>query len=387
MRLLQKSTIITTGLAMFSMFFGAGNVVFPLALGQFAQDKNFFAILGMLITAVGVPMLGLVATTLFNGDYKQFFDRIGKIPGFLTATVIMGLLGPFGAIPRCVALSYSTMQMYLPGISLPMFSFLACLVIWLFTYNRSKIIDILGFYLTPLLLISLGIMIVKGFMNAQQPAAAAYERMEIFLKGLREGYQTMDLLAAFFFSSVVIECLKQASDDPHEPKDYKNLVSVTLKASCIGALLLSIVYIGFSYIASFYSTALKGISSDTLISVIAVEILGPQAAFIASIIVALACLTTAIALAVVFAEFIHKDISMQRVSYERALVGTLIITFFISTLNFTGIVKFLAPILEIVYPALIAISLLNIMYKLFNFEPIKLPVLLVFMGSLILYFI
>src|SRR3984893_3016927 len=100
-----KSNTIATGLVMFTMFFGAGNVVFPLALGQYAQDKNFYAILGLLITAVGVPFLGLIAMTLFNGDYKSFFDRIGKIPGFIVAAVILGLIGPFGAIPRCVALS------------------------------------------------------------------------------------------------------------------------------------------------------------------------------------------------------------------------------------------------------------------------------------------
>src|SRR3984957_3942591 len=95
-----KSATIATGLAMFSMFFGAGNVVFPLALGKIAQDQNVFAILGMLITAVGVPFLGLVAMTLFNGNYIHFFERLGKVPGFLVVTAMLGLIGPFGAIPR-----------------------------------------------------------------------------------------------------------------------------------------------------------------------------------------------------------------------------------------------------------------------------------------------
>src|SRR5665647_1655937 len=99
----NKSPIIATGLAMFSMFFGAGNVVFPLALGQIAQDKNFFAILGMLVTAVGVPFAGLIAMTLFNGDYRKFFARMGAVPGFIVVAIIMGLIGPFGAIPRCIA--------------------------------------------------------------------------------------------------------------------------------------------------------------------------------------------------------------------------------------------------------------------------------------------
>ena len=93
----KSSTIIASGLALFSMFFGAGNVIFPLALGQFAQDKTFYAILGLLITAVGVPLIGVVAMALYDGHYKTFFARIGKTPGFILAVVMMGLIGPFGA--------------------------------------------------------------------------------------------------------------------------------------------------------------------------------------------------------------------------------------------------------------------------------------------------
>jgi len=116
-----QSNTLSTGLAMFSMFFGAGNVVFPLAMGQYAQDKNFFAILGLLITAVGVPFLGLMSMTLFDGDYRKFFGRIGKIPGFIIALAIMALIGPFGAMPRVIALSYSTAKNFFPKHYTPLF--------------------------------------------------------------------------------------------------------------------------------------------------------------------------------------------------------------------------------------------------------------------------
>ena len=95
----SKTNIIAIGFAMFSMFFGAGNVVFPLALGQYAQDHNFYAILGLLITAVGVPFAGLMAMTLYNGDYKKFFERIGPLPGFAVAAIIMGLIRPSVRFP------------------------------------------------------------------------------------------------------------------------------------------------------------------------------------------------------------------------------------------------------------------------------------------------
>lgn len=381
----NKSTTVATGLAMFSMFFGAGNVVFPLALGQIAQDKNIYAIAGMLITAIGVPFLGLISMTLFNGDYRQFFERMGKIPGFLIAIFIMGLIGPFGAIPRCIALSYSTAQMFLPNIPLPLFSIVSCVLIWLFTFKRSSIVDVLGYVLTPLLLGSLGIIIIKGLITSPAAVEATHEPLKLFLKGLNDGYQTMDLLGAFFFSSVVIACLYSSINNAETNKHQKLLVTA-LKSIAIAAFLLAIVYIGFSYVASFHSEILDNITSDRLISVIAVHVLGPYAAVIACIAVALTCLTTAIALASVFAEFIHKDITLNKMSYNIALILTLIITYFVSTLNFQGIAAFLAPILQVCYPALIMLSTVNILYKFYGFKPVKIPVLITFVLSLIAFF-
>jgi LIVCS family branched-chain amino acid:cation transporter len=357
-----------------------------LALGQIAQDQNFSAILGMLITAVGVPFLGLISMTLFDGDYKQFFDRIGKVPGFIVAAAILGLIGPFGAMPRCIALSYSTMQVLVPNMSLPIFSAISCVVIWLFTFKRNTILETLGYFLTPILLLSLAVIIVKGLFMSEAAPVANHDSFAIFLKGLKDGYQTMDLLGAFFFSSVIIAGLKSAAG-VSENKHPKKLIITALKSSCIGAFLLAIVYIGFSYVASYHSAALNDVSSDELISRIAIHILGSHAAIIACIAVALACLTTAIALGSVFAEFIHKDISMGKVGYGPSLIITLVITFLISTLNFTGIAAILAPILQVGYPALIAMAVLNLMFKLYNFKPIKLPVLIVFLISIGAFFI
>ncbi|MBA3815226.1 MAG: branched-chain amino acid transport system II carrier protein [Parachlamydiaceae bacterium] len=359
----SKFNTLATGLAMFSMFFGAGNVVFPLALGQIAQDKNFFAILGMLITAVGVPFAGLLAMTLYNGDYKRFFGRIGKVPGFFLAAGIMGLIGPFGAMPRCIALSFSTAKMFLGNVSLPMFSIVACLLIWVFTFRRTNIVSTLGYVLTPLLLGSLGVIIICGFVDSPAAPLSTHENFDIFLKGLKDGYQTMDLLGAFFFSSVIIASLKK-NIEPNAPNYSKRLMISALQATAIGAGLLALVYVGFSYIASFHGSALKNISSDELISVIAVHVLGPKAAMVACIAVSLACLTTAIALAVVFAEFVQKEISGNKINYSSALIGTLVVTFFVSTLNFTGIAAFLLPILQVCYPGLIVLCLVNIAYKL-----------------------
>lgn len=383
---LAKTNTLATGLAMFSMFFGAGNVVFPLGLGQYAKDHNFYAILGLLITAVGVPFAGLISITLYNGDYKKFFGRIGTVPGFIVSAIILGLIGPFGAIPRCVVLSYSTMKSYLPeGFSLTWFSLISCALIFILTIKRNRIIDILGFFLTPILLASLAIIIIKGLIASPSLEPSGHSKLAVFLQGIKEGYQTMDLLAAFFFSSVVIDCLRKDIDITIQ-KNYKDTIFLSLKASLIGAFLLSLVYIGFSFVAAFYSPLLKETPQGELPAMIAYHVLGPLA-IAAQVAVILACLTTVIALASVFAEFLHKDIFLDKVGYGESLFITLIITFFISTLNFTGIVNFLQPILQVCYPALIVLCIVNILHKLYHFSWIKTPVFVTFFLSLIAYFL
>src|SRR5260370_33601848 len=117
--------VFTTGFALFSMFFGAGNLVYPLSLGLNAQDQCLPAIGGFLITAVGVPMLGFLSMMLFQGQYRVFFQKIGALPGFFLIAATLCVMGPFGALPRCIALSYAAVNATAPLLSLEMFSLLA----------------------------------------------------------------------------------------------------------------------------------------------------------------------------------------------------------------------------------------------------------------------
>lgn len=366
---------------MFSMFFGAGNIVFPLAMGQYAQNQNIYAIMGLMITAVGVPFLGLVAMALYDGNYKDFFQKIGKIPGFVVALFIMLLIGPFGAMPRVIAFSHSTAKMFMGNVSLPLFSAISCGIIYLMTYKRSRILDILGYFLTPLLLFSLVVLVVRGLLTGDVAGATEHSNTTVFFKGLWEGYNTMDLLATFFFSSVVILCLKKELH-PESQKDFKKLVKMTLKASCIGASLLGIVYIGISFVAAGHSNYLANFPTEEMLGQLSLRMLGPYAGIIAVLAVAMACLTTAIALAAVFAEYIHKDITNYKLSYRNALIFTLVSAFFMSTLNFSGIMSFLAPILSFIYPSLIVLAFVSVMHKLYNFQYIKLPVFATFVVTL-----
>lgn len=382
----SSANIIATGLAMFSMFFGAGNVVFPLTLGQTAQDKNIWAILGLLITAVGVPFLGLISMSLFDGSYKKFFGRLGAVPGFLIAAIIMALIGPFGALPRCIALSYSTTQMFFPGINIEVFSLISCLLIFVFTVKKNSILDLLAYILTPLLLGSVGVIIVKGLLFSPAAPISDTTAMENFFHGLKEGYQTMDLLGAFFFSSVVIACLKKDMIPGHE-LTHRQLLNLMGKASLIGASLLSLIYIGFSYVAAFNANALSQVTTDQLLGQIALNVLGPYAGIVACFAVAMACLTTAIALACVFAEFVHYDLTGGRMGYIPSLIGTLILSYCISVMNFVEIVKALSPILQVLYPALIVLSIFNLFYKIFDVKTVIIPFVIMLAISLADFFL
>lgn len=266
--------------------------------------------------------------------------------------------------------------------SLPLFSLLSCGLIYLMTYKKSRILDILGFVLTPVLLLSLAILVVKGLITGIPQGPSGDSNMTVFLNAMKEGYNTMDLLATFFFSSVVVTCLKQ---ELGESTGVKKLVSMTLSASCIGAFLLAIVYIGISYVAASHSASLEGIPKDELLGNLAMQIMGPYAGIVAVLAVALACLTTAIALAAVFAEFLHENITFGKLGYQISLVLTLVATFFMSTLQFSGIQSFLVPILIVIYPALIMLSLVNLLHKTTGFTWVKTPVAIVFCISLAAY--
>jgi branched-chain amino acid:cation transporter, LIVCS family len=358
----RSSPVFSTGLAMFSMFFGAGNVIFPLVVGQIAGDQTPYALLGLLLTAVGVPFLGLIAILLFKGNYQEFFARCGKVPGFLLMAAIMLMIGPFGALPRCIALSYSTLKLSWPFLSFGFFSVAASIVIFLCTFKKSQTIKLLGYFLTPFLLLSLAVIVVIGLWKGGASTQSSFTAFQSFWLGFKEGYNTMDLLASFFFSAIIYNSLKEDSRNANL-RDDRALFILSLKASCIGGALLSLIYMGFSLVAAWHAPHLTVSNQGELLGALTLKILGPYAGLVASATIAFACLTTAIALTTVFAEFLQK-VLWRDLSYAQALVITLILGYVVSLLEFTGIVALLTPFLQIVYPALIVFTIFNIAFKL-----------------------
>lgn len=383
----QSSSVIAAGLALFSMFFGAGDLIWPLILGGWSGDQNFFAMLGLLITGVSLPLLGLISMVLFEGNYRAFFDRLGKYPGFVILFIIQAILGPLGSVPRLITLSYATLKPYLPSqISLILFSVAACAIIFCFTLKRQKVIQILGLFLTPVLLVCLGFILLLGFINHPDPMPIALSAGEAFHKGLNVGYNTLDLIASFIFAPLVLSHFRE--DDPLlDPKIVRhNQFMKMLKASLLAAGLLSAMYIGLTYVASFYTPTLPvDHAPEERLSAIAMHLLGPYGAFVACIAVALACLTTAIPISSISAEYIRTDLLRSRGSIIFPLIASLLLSASIANLGFIGIANMLSPLLHIICPGLIVLSILNIVYKLFEFKIAKIPVYSAFGISVVGY--
>ncbi len=395
MNTLKKFDCFAFGLAIFAMFFGAGNIIFPLALGQIALDQTPWGLSGFLLTAVAMPFIGLLAMFRYQGKIKLFFSRLGKIPGLVIATLVISLLGPFGAAPRCIALMHSTLSLSFPGLPLVLFSLSTCGLIFLFSFRENYLVKWLGYVLSPLMIALLILVVIKGFIGAPEAFLISSNPSNIshFWKGLTEGYNTMDLLAAFFFAPIVISSLGSAERDPHlnletaapiksdsGSKDCIALASSTavsrlnrfvLIASLIGAFLLALVYIGFCYLAYLYAPQLAGVANDQLLGTIAIKILGPYAGIIVGLTVTFACLTTAIALIAAFASFIEKEILREKVGYVPILIVSLLITFAVTTLEFQGIARLLNPILEICYPALILLTFYNLFKPSLNDQVLR----------------
>lgn len=355
----RQLSFFVIGLALFSMFFGSGNLIFPLFLGQVTQDQWVVASLGFFTTAVFLPLIGVIAMVTYKGDYYTFFGCFGKKIGFISILILLSVWIPLGSGPRCAALAYASMLPYTESpVPIWIFSALYCSLTYLVVCKKARILDVLGYILTPLLLLCLATLIIKGInFESLAPASLSSESLPYIFRGLSEGYNTMDLIASFFFSASIIDILRRTSND-----EARSL-STTLKASLVGASLLSIVYIGLICLAVSHGEALYTIPKEQLLVHIAKDILGSQLGIIASVAVVLACFTTSVALATVFANFLAERVFGGRDHYPTALFITQSLTFVMSITGLQGITAVTEPILQLFYPMLMIMIAINLTRK------------------------
>ena len=234
MRRLLKSTVVSAGLAIFSMLFGAGNLIFPLRVGLISGSNITWGLSGLLLTACFIPIIGLLGVILFNGDYRSFFDRVGKVPGSLLIFFCMAVIGPLIAMSRIVTLSYKTVLPFLPlDTPLIVFSILFCGLTFFATYKENKLIDLLGRFISPALLTSLLIILAKGLMHSQPLHEVTQSGPTIFWKSAVLGYQSLDLLGTIFFASIVLTILKNTMRN-NDDYNIKTVAWTAMKSGLLG---------------------------------------------------------------------------------------------------------------------------------------------------------
>ena len=382
MRALFTKTTWITGFAIFSMFFGAGNVVFPLLLGKICGDKNFIATAGLLITAIGGPLLGLFGAMLFKGNFKEFFCRVGKPFGYIFMATTALLLGPFAVMPRCMIVSHAAVSSFFPNLTLFGFSLVSSALIFILVFKKNKLLPILGTLLSPLLLTCL-ILIILIALFGGNTTEVEISHAHAFKKGLLVGYDTMDLIASIFFSVSIWTLLKTKLRQEHH-RDPKFETQVFLVAGSFAGLLLGCVYVGFSHVASLHIPLLASTSGENLLTTLAYSALGPVFGVVANIAIALACITTIMSLAVTFTEILRNDFHLKKLNYPTCVFVLVIITTIFSNLGFNTIMKVIHPAVELCYPAIIVMTICNILYKTCHFKMIKLPVYLTLLATFLI---
>lgn len=380
---MNRSRILMTGIAIFSMFFGAGNVVFPLLLGVESGDRLFYALAGLLATSIGGPLIGLAAATLFQGNAKNFFYRTGPIFGFVLIILTLGLLGPFAVLPRCVVVSHAAATAFFPDFSLSLFSLMFCMLAFVASVKQTKVLPLLGYVLSPLLLVSLLCIILSGVYFGGELKSVDLTSWEAFKNGAFSGYDTMDLIAAIFFSTAIWHLLDKSFKEEGKAVSPKILLKTLLFSGLIGGMLLALMYAGLSLACAFNHNVLHEVPPQKLMTAISYSLLGPFFGSIANLAVLLACFTTVISLAVTISDVLRHHFLPKVFSHSFSLALILGVTALLSTIGFEAIMSIIHPLVALCYPAIIVLALCNIAHLLWGFPYVKTPVYLTLAMTLV----
>lgn len=354
----KRPSYLVVGLALFSMFFGSGNLIFPLMLGRDAGASFPLSAIGFVLTAVLVPALGIIAIVFAEGDYESIFRKSfnKKISLILIFITLLSFI-PFGAGPRCVVLAHASLKTFMPMPSLWIFAIAYLILVGFLVNDRSRLLDVLGKILTPLLLISIAIMVGSAFFHGEiKPPLSSNN--DIFVTSLFEGYNTQDLLSSLFFSSSLILLIKTSFNDK------KTLMITIFQGSVVGIILLAALYICLMAASSLHSDILAGHSGIDLVSILAKHTLGKNFGLVAGIAVALACLTTAVALIMAFSQFLATHILPK--GSRLALPLSLISVYFTALLEFDGIMAIISPMMKVIYPVLLFVVIRYLVHIIAN---------------------
>lgn len=355
---MKKKDILFTGLMLFALFFGAGNLIFPPFLGMEAGRSFWPAIIGFVITGVSLPILAVVAISFTKGGVAAIGSRVHPLFGLLFAIIVYLAIGPFFGIPRGASVAYEMgVQPFLEASSNgSLFIFMTgfFLLVYLFSLNPLKLVNRIGQWLTPALLLSIAALCVAAFFKFDAPLTAPTEKytQSPFITGFIEGYLTMDTIAALAFGIVVISAFAERG-----VTDRGSLAKATISAGIIAGVGLATVYISIGWIGTKMTTTGTYENGGALLTEAAYLLFGDGGQVLLGTIVALACLTTCIGLTSACARYFNER--WTTISYKNFVRLLIIISFAIANLGLTQIINISGPVLIMIYPFAIVLVLLS----------------------------
>ncbi|MGA8943236.1 MAG: branched-chain amino acid transport system II carrier protein [Thermoactinomyces sp.] len=360
---------VTIGLMLFSLFFGAGNLIFPPFIGLEAGNHVFIAMAGFFLTGIGLPLLAVIAVGLAENGFQSIANRVHPLFGLILSLIIYLAIGPFFAIPRTATVSFEMGVSFLPESvtgavwALPVFSIVYFLITFWISLNPTKLIDRVGKILTPSLLFLIIVMFVQSLLNPigslGQPAGVYVDSSASFFKGFIEGYLTMDALAALMFGGMVVASIKGFGIS-----DRKQVATLTFRAGLIAVSLLGLVYFSLAYLGATTQSLGTMENGGELLSLAAAVLFGKSGSLLLGAVVVLACLTTSIGLATSFSQYLNRI--FPRLSYKQWLAIVVSFSALVANVGLTQLIAISVPVLGLLYPVAIVLVMFSFMDSLFR---------------------
>ncbi|WP_305369801.1 branched-chain amino acid transport system II carrier protein [Photobacterium leiognathi] len=360
---LKVTDIIALGFMTFAFFLGAGNIIFPPLAGQLAGENMLSAMSGFLVTAVGLPLVGIIAVAMAGGGWQGLTRDLPSKVATLMAVLIFIIIGPAFAAPRTGLVAYEMavkpfLSVDAGQASLTTFSVIFFAIALFFAWSRGKLIDMIGKFLTPALFVVLAVLAIAVFVNPQASIVAAQGEYatQAFTKGFLEGYNTMDTFAALMFGMLIVDVIRSKGIS-----DEKTTCTYLIYAGLIAAAGLAFVYISLFYLGATSSTVAPNAGNGgVILTAYVMALFGAPGQVILSAIVLLACLTTAIGLISACADYFS---SLTPMSYKKWAVVLAVICAVVANVGLNQLIALSVPVLFALYPVAIALVALTLVRK------------------------
>ena len=354
----KNKDLLVLGFALFSMFFGAGNLIFPPYLGIISSHNWFISVLAFILTDVGLTMFGVIITSKFGGNVNALCEKVSRPFAVIFGTLCMIAIGPLLAIPRTAATTYEIFAVPIFGNSVPPLasSIVFFGVTLFFVLNESSTMDRVGKILTPILLIMIFLIVIKAILTPIG-SFAKVPQQNFFLIGFNEGYQTMDALGSIFMAGIVIKSLIDKGYTSEQEK-----FEMGTKTAIISGIGLAVVYISLAFVGATSSSVVATTNRGAILTTITDMLWGKIGIYTLGVAMLMACLTTSIGLTSTVASFFETT-SNGKLPYKIVSIVICVFSTITSIMGLEKIISIAVPILITMYPMLIALIFLHIFDK------------------------